>query len=44
MKLLTIIGETSCDLHGGNVLIEIKKINPAIKIIVAGGNLFRNCC
>ena len=41
MKLLTIIGETSGDLHGGNVLIEIKKINPAIKIIGTGGNLFK---
>ena len=41
MKLLTIIGETSGDLHGANVLIEIKKINPAMKIIGTGGNLFK---
>ena len=41
MKLLTIIGETSGDLHGANVLREIKKINPAMKIIGTGGNLFK---
>ena len=41
MKLLTIIGEASGDLHGANVLREIKKINPAMKIIGTGGNLFK---
>ena len=41
MKLLTIIGEASGDLHGANVLREIKKINPTMKIIGTGGNLFK---
>ena len=39
-KLLTVIGEASGDLHGGNVLIELKKLNPDINIIGTGGKLF----
>ena len=40
IKLLTVIGEASGDLHGGNVLIELKKLNPDINIIGTGGKLF----
>ncbi len=41
-KILTIIGEASGDLHGGNVLVKLKKINPSLKIIGTGGKLFQS--
>ncbi|MDH5559935.1 MAG: lipid-A-disaccharide synthase [Deltaproteobacteria bacterium] len=36
-KLLVIAGEASGDLHGGKVLIELKKLDPEISIIGTGG-------
>lgn len=36
-KLLVIAGESSGDIHGGNLVREIRKIDPRIEIFAAGG-------
>jgi lipid-A-disaccharide synthase len=39
-KLLVVIGEASGDLHGGNVLRRLKSLQPELKIIGTGGDIF----
>ncbi|MCP4753177.1 MAG: lipid-A-disaccharide synthase [Proteobacteria bacterium] len=38
-KLLVITGEASGDLHGGNLMLELKKLRPELEIIGTGGKL-----
>ena len=40
-KLFVIIGEHSGDLHGGNVLKELKKMSSHLEIIGTGGKIFQ---
>jgi lipid-A-disaccharide synthase len=40
-KILVVIGEASGDLHGGQVLDELKKIEPKMEIIGTGGRFFQ---
>lgn len=37
-KLMVIAGEASGDLHGGNVLQRLKRLNPELEIIGTGGD------
>lgn len=39
-KIFVVIGEISGDLHGGNVLKELKKNSPHLEIIGTGGDSF----
>jgi len=41
-KLLIISGEASGDLHGGNVAIELKKLNPGLELIGTGGKVLES--
>lgn len=38
-KLMVIAGEASGDLHGGNVILELKKLLPDLELIGTGGQL-----
>ncbi|MBU3913998.1 lipid-A-disaccharide synthase [bacterium] len=38
-KLLVIAGEASGDLHGGNVILRLKKLRPDLDIVGTGGQL-----
>ena len=41
-KLLVITGEASGDLHGGNVILELKKVMPDLEVIGTGGKLMES--
>lgn len=40
-NILIIAGEASGDLHGSNLVKEVKKLNPAVKFKGMGGNLMK---
>ncbi|PCI29604.1 MAG: lipid-A-disaccharide synthase [SAR324 cluster bacterium] len=41
-KLMVIAGEASGDLHGGHVLLELKKLRPDLEIFGTGGQLIES--
>ncbi len=41
-KLMVIAGEASGDLHGGNVILELKKLNPHLTMFGTGGELLES--
>ena len=41
-KLLVIAGEASGDLHGGNVILELKKLNPELEVVGTGGKVLES--
>lgn len=41
-KLLVITGEASGDLHGGNVVIELKKLMPDLDVLGTGGKVLES--
>ena len=41
-KILIITGEASGDLHGGNVIIELKKLIPDLEVIGTGGKILES--
>ena len=41
-KLLVVAGEASGDIHGGNVIAELKKIRPDIELMGTGGKILES--
>ncbi len=39
---MIIAGEASGDLHGGNVLIELRKLRPELEMVGTGGKLLES--
>ncbi len=41
-KILIIAGEASGDLHGGNVVLELKKLRPDLELFGTGGKILKS--